>query len=58
MKGKEGGSQNLQGGQEIGLTLYLPSQIDAKKQQVEEAQQELKKAEDAFEDTKDAKAEA
>ncbi|KAM6282110.1 DNA topoisomerase I, mitochondrial isoform 2-T2 [Porphyrio hochstetteri] len=35
----------------------LQSKIDAKKQQVEEAQQELKKAEEEFEDTKDAKAE-
>ncbi|XP_075271564.1 DNA topoisomerase I, mitochondrial isoform X2 [Opisthocomus hoazin] len=36
----------------------LQMKIDAKKQQVEEAQQELKKAEEEFEDTKDAKAEA
>ncbi|NXU85650.1 TOP1M topoisomerase, partial [Xiphorhynchus elegans] len=36
----------------------LQAKIDAKKKQVEEAQQELKKAEDEFEDTKDAKAEA
>ncbi|XP_074685649.1 DNA topoisomerase I, mitochondrial isoform X3 [Strix aluco] len=36
----------------------LQAKIDAKKQQVEEAQEELKKAEDEFEDTKDAKAEA
>ncbi|XP_008936645.1 PREDICTED: DNA topoisomerase I, mitochondrial-like, partial [Merops nubicus] len=36
----------------------LQTKIDAKKQQVEEAQQELAKAEEEFEDTKDAKAEA
>ncbi|XP_057262648.1 DNA topoisomerase I, mitochondrial isoform X1 [Pezoporus wallicus] len=36
----------------------LQTKIDAKKQQVEEAQEELKKAEDEFNDTKDPKAEA
>ncbi|XP_010290914.1 PREDICTED: DNA topoisomerase I, mitochondrial isoform X1 [Phaethon lepturus] len=36
----------------------LQTKIDAKKQQVEEAQQELKKAKAEFKDTKDAKAEA
>nr|XP_009934709.1 PREDICTED: DNA topoisomerase I, mitochondrial [Opisthocomus hoazin] len=42
------------------LTVFIIflAAIDAKKQQVEEAQQELKKAEEEFEDTKDAKAEA
>ncbi|XP_009472314.1 PREDICTED: DNA topoisomerase I, mitochondrial isoform X4 [Nipponia nippon] len=36
----------------------LQAKIDAKKKQVEEAQQELKKAEEEFEDAKDAKAAA
>ncbi|XP_068019305.1 DNA topoisomerase I, mitochondrial isoform X2 [Melanerpes formicivorus] len=35
----------------------LQSKIDAKKKQVEEAEQELRKAEEEFEDTKDPKAE-
>lgn len=50
--------EGKEGGWKCCLTLFSPSQIDAKKKQVEEAQEEVKKAEDEFEDTKDAKAEA